>query len=51
MENSKKVTLKKKKTQKLKIELTYVSASPALGIYPEKTIIPKDICTPMIIIL
>ena len=50
MENSKKVTLKKK-TQKLKIELMYVSASPALGIYPEKTIIPKDICTPMIIIL
>ena len=45
-----KVTLKKK-TQKLRVELTYVSASPALGIYPEKAIIPKDTCTPMIIIL
>ena len=39
------------KKKKLKIELTYVSAIPALGINPEKTTIPKDTCTPMIIIL
>ena len=30
--------------KKLKIELP---AIPLLGIYPEKTIIQKDICTPM----
>ena len=33
--------------KKLKIELPYDSAIPHLGIYPEKTIIRKDTCTPM----
>ena len=33
--------------KKLKIELPYDSAIPLLGIYPEKTIIQKDTCTPM----
>ena len=33
----------------LKIELPYDPAIPLLGIYPEKTIIQKDICTPMFI--
>ena len=32
--------------KKLKIELPYDPASPLLGIYPEKTIIQKDTCTP-----
>ena len=31
----------------LKIELPYDPAIPLLGIYPGKTIIQKDICTPM----
>ena len=35
--------------KKLKIELPYDSAIPLLGIYPEKTIIQKDTCTPMFI--
>ena len=35
--------------QKTKIELPYDSAIPLLGIYPEKTIIQKDTCTPMFI--
>ena len=35
--------------QKLKIELPYDPAIPLLGIYPEKTIIQKDTCTPMFI--
>ena len=35
--------------KKLKIELPYDPAIPLLGIYPEKTIIQKDICTPMLI--
>ena len=35
--------------KKLKIELPYDPAIPLLGIYPEKTIILKDICTPMFI--
>ena len=35
--------------RKLKIELPYDPAIPLLGIYPEKTIIQKDICTPMFI--
>ena len=35
--------------KKLKIELTYEPAIPLLGIYPEKTIIQKDTCTPMFI--
>ena len=33
--------------KKLKTELTYDPAIPPLGIYPEKTIIQKDTCTPM----
>ena len=33
--------------KKLKIELPYDPAIPLLGIYPEKTIIQKDACTPM----
>ena len=33
--------------KKLKIELPYDPAIQLLGIYPEKTIIQKDICTPM----
>ena len=33
--------------KKLKIEVTYDPAIPVLGIYPEETIIQKDICTPM----
>ena len=33
--------------KKLKIELTYDRAIPLLGIYPEKSIIQKDTCTPM----
>ena len=33
--------------KKLKIELPYAPAIPLLGIYPEKTIIQKDACTPM----
>ena len=35
--------------RKLKIELQHDQAIPLLGIYPEKTIIQKDICTPMFI--
>ena len=34
---------------KLKIELPYDPAIPLLGIYPEKTIIQKEICTTMFI--
>ena len=33
--------------KKLKTELPYGPAIPLLGIYPDKTIIQKDICTPM----
>ena len=33
--------------EKLKIELPYDLAIPLLSIYPEKTIIQKDSCTPM----
>ena len=33
--------------KELKIELPYDPAIPLLGIYPEKTIIQKDTCTPM----
>ena len=33
--------------KKLKIELPYDPEIPLLGIYPEKTIIQKDTCTPM----
>ena len=35
--------------KKLKIELPYDPAIPLLGIYPEKTIIQKDIGTPVFI--
>ena len=35
--------------KKLKIELPYDPAIPLLGIYPEKTIIQKESCTPMFI--
>ena len=35
--------------KKIKIELPYDPAIPLLGIYPEKIIIQKDICTPMFI--
>ena len=34
---------------KLKIELLYDPAIPLLGVYPEKTRIPKETCTPMFI--
>ena len=33
--------------KKLKIELSYDPAIPLLGIYPGKTLICKDPCTPM----
>ena len=33
--------------KELKIEIPYDPAIPLLGIYPEKTIIQKDTCTPM----
>ena len=35
--------------KKLKIELPYDPAIPLLGIYPEKTIIQKELCTTMFI--
>ena len=35
--------------KKLKIELPYDPAIPLLGIYPEKNMVLKDICTPMFI--
>ena len=35
--------------KKLKIELSYDPAIALLGLYPEKTIIQKDTCTPMFI--
>ena len=35
--------------KKLKIELPYDPAIQLLGIYPEKTILQKDTCTPMFI--
>ena len=35
--------------RKLKIVLPYDPAIPLLGIYPDKTIIQKDTCTPMFI--
>ena len=34
-------------SKKLKIELPYDPAIPLLDIYPEKTVIQKDTCTPM----
>ena len=35
--------------KKLRIELPYDPAIPLLGLYPVKTIIQKDTCTPMFI--
>ena len=35
--------------KKLKIELSYDLEIPLLGIYPDKTVIKKDTCTPMYI--
>ena len=35
--------------KKLKIELPHDPVIPLLGIYPEKTIIQKDTCTPMFV--
>lgn len=35
--------------RKLRIELSYYPAIPLLGIYPDKTIKGKDICTPLFI--
>ena len=35
--------------KKLGIKLPYDSATPLLGIYPEKTIIQKDTCIPILI--
>ena len=35
--------------RKLKIELPYDSAIPFLGIYPDRTIVQKDTCTPVFI--
>ena len=35
--------------RKLKIELLYDPAIPLLGVYPDKTVIQKDICTSMFI--
>ena len=43
MENSMEVP------EKTKIELPYDPSLPLLGIYPEKTLIQKDTCTPMFI--
>ena len=42
-------SLKKTRTKKKKlgIDLLYDPAIPLLGIYPEKTIIQRDTCTPM----
>ena len=36
--------------KKLKPELPYNPAVPLLGIYPEKTMIQKDTCTPPVLI-
>ena len=36
--------------RKLKIELPYDPEIPLLGIYPEKTIIQRDTCTPVFIV-
>ena len=35
--------------RKLNIELPYDPAIPLLGIYPDKTFIQRDMCTPMFI--
>ena len=41
------VTGENSSSQKPKIELPYDPAIPFLSIYPEKTVIQKDACTPM----
>ena len=41
--------LKQNKTKHLNIELPYDPAIPFLGIFPDKTIIQKDTCIPMLI--
>ena len=33
--------------RKVKIELPYDPAIPLLGIYPDRTLIQKDICSPV----
>ena len=33
----------------LKLELTYDPAMPLLGVYLERTLIQKDICTPLFV--
>ena len=40
---------KKKKKKNLEIKLAYDLEIPLLGIYPEKTIIEKNTCTPVFI--
>ena len=35
--------------RKLNIELPFDPAIPLLGIYPEKTMTPKDTCIPLVI--
>ena len=35
--------------KKLKIKFPYDPATPLLGMYPEKTLLQKDTCTPMFI--
>ena len=37
--------------RKLRLELPYDPAVPLLGIYPDKTTIPKDTCAPVFIAL
>ena len=46
VEKIREVPLKK---ENLKIELLYDLAIPLMGIYPEKTIIQRDTCTPVFI--
>ena len=41
------MTKDKKKKKQLYIEIPYDPAIPLLGIYPDKTIIKRDRCTPM----
>ena len=36
--------------KKLKMELPYDPATPLLGVYPDKTVIQRDTCTPMFIV-
>ena len=41
---------KKKKKKNLEIKLAYDLEIPLLGIYPEKTIIERDTCTPVFMV-